>query len=230
MKKTMLLLIAAAAGGYWLLLSKPGLYYGKSLEYKNFTLRARGYLPDRMDFVLDKVHEKISAAELFTPDKKFEIYLPGSRSEFLFFTPFQKGEYSRVNPFSGAIFVASADFPADRARPAPGAAGYRTLSDELAGAAAREMVRRAVRPLTYLSMRDWKVRGYAERLSGGTGAFTPADICSGKDEDAAFLDYKYGLTVDFAMKEEGISFAELLTRDYSYESVAGRLKKMHCGG
>jgi hypothetical protein len=206
------------------------MYYGKSLDYKNFTLRARGELPSNAEGVLDKVYEKISASELYKPEKKFDIYLPGSRNEFVFFTLLQNGDYSRVNPYNGAIFIASADFGADRARPAPGAAAYRTLSDELTAAAAIELVRSAVEPLKYIFMKEWKARGYAERLAGGTGAFTPADICSGKEDDRALLDYKYGLTVEFAMKEEGISFPELLNKEYSYEKAAAGVKKTYCGG
>ncbi|MEK7722694.1 MAG: hypothetical protein AAB359_09940 [Elusimicrobiota bacterium] len=226
MKKTLLLLIVA--GGYWLLLARPGLYYDKSLEYRNFTLRARGALPERADVVLDKVYDKISTSELFAPDKKFYIYLPGGRNEFLFFTPLLNGTYARVNPFNGSVFIAAADFGADRARTAPGAAEYRALSTELAGAAAREMARRAVKPFTYLIMSDWKLRGYSELLSGGAGTYMPADICKG--ENPAMLDYKYGLAVEYALRVEGISFNELLNKDYSYEKVAEGLKKMTCGG
>jgi hypothetical protein len=231
MKKIFLLLIVAAAGGYWLVLSKPGLYYGKSLEYKNFTLKARGALPENAEGVLDKVYQKLSSAELFSEDQKFDIYLAGGRKEFLFFAPFQNGDYYRVSPFGGAIYIASADFGADQARTAPGVAAYRSLSTELTRAAAAELVRRAVKPLTYLFMRDWKIRGFAERVSGGTETFKPEEICTReKASEDAFLDYTYGQAVEFVMKDEVISFSDLLGKEYSYESVAGRMKKMNCGG
>jgi len=225
MKKIFLLLFAAAAG-YCLLLAKPDLYYGKSLEYKNFTLRSHEALPENVEGVLDKVIEKISTAELYKPEQKFTIYLTGSRGEFRFFTPFQDGDYYRVNPLNGAIYLAAAEFAADRVRITPGDTEYRTLSVEIIKAAATEMVRSSVEQLSYLFMRDWKIRGYAERVSGGTGAFTPADICTGKNSDPAFQDFAYGQAVDFVMKEEGISFRDLLDKDYSYESVMLRLKKM----
>lgn len=230
MKKIIFLLLLAAAGGYWLVLSKPGMYYGTSLVYKNFTLRARGPLPTNMEGVLDKVYDKITAAELAKPDQKFDIYLTGGKNEFSFFAPFQRGVYYRVCPLNGAIYIAAAEFGPDRVRSAPGAADYRTLSSELMAAAAVEMLRRSVEPLKYMFMKEWKIRGYAERVSGGTGAFLPADLCTGSESDPAFLDFKYGMTVDFALKEEGVAFSEFLQKESSYEGYAARLKKMQCGG
>lgn len=230
MNKIIILLVLAAAGVYGLLVAKPALYYNQSLEYKNFTLRFRGAAPERVDVALDNASGKISASELFTPETKFEIYLPGGRGEFLFFTAFQSGAYSRINPFTGAIFIAAADFKSDQARTAPGATATRVLGLEIAGVAGREMMRRKVKPLTYLSMGEWKLRGYAEKLSGGNGIFKPADICTGDAKDPDLQDYKYGLAVDFAMKEDGLSFPELMDKDYKYEGLEARMKKITCGG
>jgi hypothetical protein len=230
MKKIIFFAILAAAGGYWLLLSKPALYYGNSLEYKCFTLRARGALPEGAGFVLDRVLEKISASEFFSPDARFDIYLADGPGEYRFFAPFVPGDYARVNPVNGGIFLAAADFVADRARPAPEAAGYLALSKVIAAAAAREMVRRRLAALTYLFMRDWSVTGYGERISGGPGQFTPADICA-KDapEGSALRDYEYGLAVELIMNEEKLSFADLLNKNYSYEGAERQLKKRYCG-
>ena len=230
MKKIVMLLILAAAGVYFLLVAKPSLYYSQSLEYKNFTLRFRGAAPERVDVALDNALAKITASEFFTPDTKFDIYLPGGRSEFLVFTAFQSGAYSRINPFTGAVFIAAADFKSDQARTAPGAPATRVLGLEIAGAAGREMMRRKVKPLTYISMGEWKLRGYAEKLSGGNGIFKPADLCTGGAKDPDFVDYKYGLAVEFAMKEDGLSFPELMDKEYKYEGLEERMKKITCGG
>lgn len=229
MKKILLLLVAAALGGYWLLLSKPGLYFGNSLEHGNFTLRAHAAIPGGAQAVLDKAAPRLAASELFKPDSKFEIYAPATRKEFVFFTLLQSGDYYRVNPYTGAIFLAAADFPADRARLEPGDREYHLLSDELVKAAARELSRRTIPVLTYMLTDEWKLRGYGERLAAVTGDFVPADICSSeKPEDAAFQNYKYAIAVDFALKEGPYSFGELLNKDLSYESVLGRYKKTYC--
>lgn len=230
MKKTILLIVLVIAGGYWFLLSKPGLYFDKSRDYRIFTLHARGALPENMDAVLDKAHDRISAAELFpqSQDKKFDVYLTSGRNEFLFFTPFQNGDLYRVNPRYGYIYMAPSDFAADQVRTAPGAKEYKALSLELAGAAAREMVRRLVEPLKYMFMSDWKLRGYSERVNGGTGTYMPSDICKGSDP--ARLDYEYSQVVDFAIRVDGLSVVDLMNKDYSYETVEKALRKMNCGG
>lgn len=229
MKKTLILSIVAVVGGYWLLRAKPDIYFNKSLEYKNFTLLARGAIPEGTDIALDNAYTKIAASEFTGPDTKFRIYLPASRNEFLFFTAFQTGDYSRVNPFTGAIFIAAADFKSDQARTAAGAPDPRVLNSEIAGAAARELVRRALKPLTYLAMSEWKLSGYSERLSGGTGAFTPTDICPGKADAPGLQEYKYGLAVDYAQRVDGLGFTELLNKDYSYEKAEAGLLGTHCG-
>lgn len=230
MKKIILLIILAIAGGYWLLLAKPGLYFDKTREYRSFTLHARGALPENMDAVLDKAYDRISAAEIFPQfqDKKFDIYLTSGRNEFLFFTPFQHGDYYRVNPRYGHIYMAPSDFASDQVRTAPGVKEYKALSLEIAGAAAREMVRRLVEPLKYMFMSEWKLRGYSERVNGGTGTYMPADICKGADP--ARLDYEYAQAVDFAIRVDGLSVVDLMNKDYSYETVEKALKKMNCGG
>ena len=228
MKKIILLIVLALAGGYWLFIEKPGLYFDETREYRIFTLHARGALPENMDAVLDKAYDKISATELFSQDKKFDIYLTLGRNEFLFFTPFQNGDYYRVNPRHGFIYMAPSDFASDQIRTAPGAAQYKALNLELAGAAAREMARRIVEPLKYMFMSEWKLRGYSERVNGGTGTYMPADICKG--DDPARLDYEYAQAVDFAIRVDGLSLVDLLGKDYSYETVEKALKKMNCGG
>ncbi len=228
MKKVIFLLLLAAAGGYWLLLTKPGLYYNKTMDYRNFTVNARGALPEKVEPVLDKVYDKISVSEFFSQDKKFNIYLAGGHGEFLFFTPFLHGDYARLNPLKGYIFIAAADFDKDEARAAPGAAAHRDLDVEITRAAAREMARGVVEPLSFLLMDEWKLQGFSERLSGGTGEYQPPDIC--KSEDPAMLDFKYGMAVDYAIKVDGLTMTELLRKDYKYENVRDAVKKQNCGG
>ena len=228
MKKIILLIVLVVAGAYWLFLEKPGLYFNQTREYRIFTLHARGALPENMDAVLDKAYDKISAAELFSQDKRFDIYLTSGRTEFVFFTPFQHGDYYRVNPRRGYIYMAPSDFASDQIKTVPGAQVYKALSLEIAGAAAREMARRIVEPLKYMFMSEWKLRGYSERVNGGTGTYMPADICKGADP--ARLDFEYAQAVDFAIRVDGLSLVDLLGKDYSYETVEKALKKMNCGG
>lgn len=225
--KIFLLLMAVLAGAYALLLSKPELYFSDSLSYKGFTLRWRGAAPSGVEPALDAALQKLSTAELYREGMPFELVL-ASGGEFGFFTPLQKGEYYRVSPFRGVIYLAAADFGAGEARPASGGEA-RLLSVQLAGAAARALVRKNMEPLSYIFMGDWEARGYAERVSGGLGRFAPADTCS-DGSDPALQDYKYGLMLDLMMREYELGFKQLLDRRVSREAAEGRLKKTYCGG
>lgn len=229
MKKTFWLLLLAGAGVYTLLLSKPGLYFGKSMDYKGFTLRTRGPLPASVEGTLNSALERIAASEIYAEGMKFELILPSTRGQFLFFTPLMKGEYFRVNPFNGAIFLAAADFGAGEARKEAGDARHRKLSAVITAAAAWEMTRQRLKPLTYLFMHEWKVRGYAELLSGGTEEFEPADAC-GDVQRPELLDFKYGLMLGTVMKEDNAAYSYLLDRNFSRQNAEQRLTKTHCGG
>jgi len=228
MKKIFILLLLAACG-YGLLLARPGIYFNRSLTYKNFTLRAHGQLPDSAGPVLDSAIARLSASELYKAGANFDLYLPSGSGEFLFFTPLQGGDYSRVNPFSGAIFLAAADFKTDEARTAQGAPGPRMLAAEIASASTRELARRFLRPLPYIFREDWEIRGYCSIISKVNAQRSPADICSA-GADPALTDYKYGLMVDWVMKEEQLTFTGLLDREYSRDHAEEMLKKTDCGG
>ncbi|HAT72784.1 MAG TPA: hypothetical protein DCS63_08210 [Elusimicrobia bacterium] len=230
MKNIILIAFLAAAGGYWLLLSRPALYYPDSREYKCFTLRGRGELPSGTQLALDRALASISASEFFSPDTKFDIYLAGGPRGLSFFAPFVAGNYSRVSPISGGIFLAAARFDGDSILPSPEAAETRDLNKVIAAAAARKMAMDRVKPLTYIYMTDWEFAGYGEIISGGSGLFKPEDIC-GKEapEGSALLEYKYGLAVALVLSEEKMSFANLLDKNFSYEGAERQLKQRYCG-
>ena len=228
MKKIIFLVFLAAVGGYWLLLTKPGIYYGESLDYRCFTVRTRGPLPTETGPVLDRAFDKISRSEFFTPETKFTLYLAGGPGELHFFAPFVAGEYSRVNPLSGGIFLAPGDFKEDKIRRAAGEPEYRFLNQAIAGGVAREMVRRRLEALTYIFKKDWEITGYAERISG-SDQFKPEDFCTKEaPEGSALRDYAYSLAVGIVMDQERMPFAELLNRNYSYEGFETQLKRRYC--
>lgn len=229
MKKTFWVLLVICSAVYALLLAKPGLYFGNSVEHKGFTIRTRGALPSSVEKPLDLALEGLAASEFFKEGARFELVLPSTRGQFLFFTPFMHGEYFRVNPFSGVIFLAAADFEAGNAYVVPGGPRRRSLASVITGAAAWELTRRRLRSLTYLFMNDWTIRGYSELMSGGTGEFTPADICGNADRPG-LLDYKYGLMLDRVMKEDGIYFGDLLDRNFSRQNAETRIMRAYCGG
>jgi hypothetical protein len=86
-----------------------------------------------------------------------------------------------------------------------------------------------MRPLTYLTMADWKMRGYGELLSGGTGEYNPKDACTGGDSPG-LLDYKYGLILDNVLKEQTMSYSDLLDKNFSKEVAEKNFRNTRCGG
>ena len=159
---------------------------------------------------------------------KFDIYLPASRGQFTFFTPLQNGDYVRVSTLNGGIFLAAADFKAGEARKVPGDAKYRSLSSVITVGAAWDMTKRKLRPLTYMFMHEWKVRGYAAILAGLNGDFSPSDACAatGTPEQQ---DYRYRLMLETVLKEEQVFYNDLLDSNFSYANAEMRLKKAYCG-
>lgn len=228
MKTKIFIVFLALAAAYLLLLAKPELYFNKSMDYGIFTLRARGHLPEAPERVLDLAKEKIASSELYHDGELFELILPETSFQFKFFTPFQKGDFFRVNPYNGDIFIGAADFPSDLARPAPGEHRVRSLSGAIVAAAAREMTRRKLRPLTYLTTDDWKVRGYEELLSGGTGEYQAADACSGSDRPG-LEEYRYGLILDTVLKEQNLFYNDLLDKNFNKDSAEKSFRARYCG-
>jgi hypothetical protein len=228
--KIILALLVLIGGAWALLLYKPELYFGKSVEYKGFALLARGETPAGYEPALDAARERLTASEFFKEDSTFRLALVSGPGEFKFFAPFQEGEYFRVSPLSGVIFLAAADFKTNEARPAYGTGAPRPISQLIAAAAAVDLVRRGREKLAFMSMKSWLLEGYGERISGGTGAYEPHDACGDVSGDPNLRSYKYGLMLDTVLREEGVGYGDLLNRNYGEEGAEARMRKVHCGG
>ena len=230
MKNAIIFLLVMSAAVYSVLLTKPDMYFDKRLSYREFTVHSRAPLTSaEVEGTLESARERIAASELFKDGTRFDVYLPSSRGQFAFFTPLQKGDYVRVSALHGGIFLAAADFKAGEARKKPGDAKYRSLSSVITVGAAWEMTRRKIRPLTYVFMHEWKVRGYAATLAGLNGDFAPSDACAA-DGTPEQQDYRYRLMLETVLKEEQVFYNDLLDSNFSYAAAEQRLKKAHCGG
>lgn len=229
MGKAVTFFILGVAGVYLLLIYKPGLYFNKKASHEFFTVHSRKALPENFDKVLDEAREKIVSSEIFVDGLKLDIYLPSTPGEYEFFTPLLEGQYFRHNPLTGAVFLAAADFEKKEARTAPGKEDDRPLSGVIIAAGAFELTRLKLKPLTYISMRKWKVRGYGELLSGGTGWFNVADACS-KDDRAGLADYRYGLMLDTVLKQENMFYNDFLGRSFNQKLAEERFRQANCAG
>jgi len=229
MKNTIIFLLVMSAAIYSVLLAKPDMYFNKRVDYREFTVRSRVPMnSSEVEGTLESARERIITSELFKEGMKFDIYLPSSRGQFAFFAPLQKGDYVRVSALHGGIFIAAADFKSGEARKVPGDAKFRSLSSVITVGAAWEMTRRKIRPLTYMFMHEWKVRGYGAILAGLNGEFSPSDACAatGTPEQQ---DYRYRLMLETVLKEEQAFYSDLLNKNFSYQSAELRLRKAHCG-
>ncbi len=230
MKKFLFLLLVLSGAAYLLAVRYPGVYYTDTVVYDNFTLHSRGPLGDAAAAPLSRAREKIAASEFFAPGTRFEIYISSGPGDYSFFTPFCHDHYACVDPLNGNIMLAPPQLARDSSPGVPSGGEFRPFNSVVAAAATREMTRRALLPLTYLGMSEWKLRGYSELVSG-TGAHVPSDICSGTAAEGTLLrDYEYRMAVEFAMRDERISYKYLLDKTYSFEYMDGQIRKIYCGG
>jgi hypothetical protein len=227
MRKIIFILLLLAAGAYALLQWKPGLYYGESAALGNFTLHSSEPLQGDAARAIVMAKDRLATSEFNNPAETFDVYLATAARDYAFFTPFCKDRNACVNPMNGHIFIAPADLDKDII-PADSIDETRHFSAVLAGAAARELIRRRMRPLSYLMLSEWMLRGYSG-LIGGTGERMPSEIC-GKTfaEGTVMRDYEYRLAVEFALSEERITFWGLLERDPALDPLEKQMRQRYC--
>lgn len=227
MKKLLFFVVFLAGCGYLVLQSHPGLYYGETAAFDNFTLHSSVPLSGDVSRPLAMARERLTTSEFFTPAVGFDVYVAAGPRDYAFFTPLCRDHYACVNPLNGRIMIAPPDLEKNRSLGAP-EGEPRDFSAVLAGAAARELVRHKLRPLAYLVLSEWLLRGYSG-LVGGTGERVPADICAGPFAEGTLLkDYEYRLAVEFAMTEERINFGMLMEKNYSFENLEDQMRKRYC--
>lgn len=227
MKKIFFTLLLLAAGAYALLQWKPGLYYGESAAFDNFTLHSSEPLQGDAARVIVMAKDRLATSEFNNPAQSFDVYLASATRDYAFFTPFCKDRNACVNPLNGHIFISPADLDKDIIL-ADSIDETRHFSAVLAGAAARELIRRRMRPLSYLMLSEWMLRGYSG-LIGGTGERMPSEIC-GKTfaEGTMMRDYEYRLAVEFVLSEERITFWGLLERDPALDPLEKQMRQRYC--
>lgn len=226
MKKLFFILLLAAAA-YAALQWNPGLYYGESAVFDNFTIHSSEPLQGDIARLIVMAKDRLAASEFTAPGDTFDVYIATAARDYAFFTPFCKDHNSCLNALNGHIFIAPADLDKDLIQ-APTIGETRHFSSVLAGTAARDLVRRRMRSLSFIMLSDWMLRGYAG-LIGGTGDRMPSEICEKTfDEGTVMRDYEYRLAVEFAMSEERVNFWSLLEKNYSYENIEKQMRRRYC--
>lgn len=216
-----------AAGAYALLQWKPGLYYGESAVFDNFTLHSSEPLQGDVARLIVMAQEKLGTSEFYAAGGSFDVYLTTAARDYGFFTPFCKDRNVCINPLNGHIFIAPTDLSKDVIL-AESINETRRFSAVLAGAAARDLIRRKMRPLSYMMLSEWMLRGYSG-LIGGTGERMPSEICANAFPEWTMMrDYEYRLAVEFELGEERINFWGLLQKNPDFDPVEKQLKLRYC--
>ena len=227
MKKLIFIALLLAAGAYALLQWKPGLYYGESAAFDNFTLHSSEPLQGDAARLIVLAKERLATSEFNDPAQNFDVYLATAARDYAFFTPFCKDPNVCVNALNGHIFIGPADLDKDIIL-ADSINETRRFSAVLAGAAARDLIRRKMRPLSYVMLSEWMLRGYSG-LIGGTGERMPAEICEKAFPEWTMMrDYEYRLGVEFEMSEERINFRGLLEKNSDFEPIEKQMKRRYC--
>lgn len=227
MKKFVLILLLLAAGAYALLQWKPGLYYGESAIFDNFTLHSAEPLQGDVARLIVAAQERLATSEFYAAGNSFDVYLTTAARDYGFFTPFCKDRNVCINPLNGHIFIAPADLGKDLIL-ADSITETKRFSAVLAGAAARDLIRRKMRPLAYMMLSEWMLRGYSG-LIGGTGERMPSEICDKTFAEGTMMrDYEYRLAVEFEMGYEGINFWGLLQKNADYDPIEKQMKLRYC--
>ncbi len=214
---------------YGIILSYPGMFFKHKYEYNNMTISSHQPLKGDVDSIINKVNEKILHAEFFSPDFKFHFYIAKSAGQYSFLTAFKGEGYAYVSPINGNIFLASANFEKKKANCKDCEdLNERELDIIMTSAATNEIIRKRLKFLKYISSPEWKQEGYGEYIAGETGYFEPKQICNEGEANTWLKFYERKLAMEMFLIEDKRTFAEVLDRNFSYESVKKRLKKRHC--
>jgi len=214
---------------YWIILSYPGIFFEHKYEYNNMTISSHEPLKGDVDSIINKVNEKILRAEFFNPDFKFHFYIVKSAGQYSFLTAFKGKDYFYVSPINGNIFLVSADFEKKKANCKNcESVSERELDIIMTSAAITEIIRKRLKFLKYIVSREWKNEGYGEYIAGETGYFEPKEICNEGETNAWLKFYERKLAMEMLLIEDKYTFANILDRNLSYESVENRLKRRYC--
>lgn len=222
----LVLILGVAFGG---LTYFPGIFFKAKKEFRNITVYSHEPLKDTAEEVMLRVNDKVFAAELADSGQKFEVYLDNGSFEYKLFSLFCKADYACLNPLTGKVFVASADFDKKKAFTSADTEKGRPLDAVLIRALAKGQVKKKVSDLAYFFLSDWRKDGYAEHVAMETDGWDNVEICGDKaKDDPVRRGMKYRLTVEMVTSEDRLTYEVMMKENYSPESVEKRVMKKYC--
>jgi hypothetical protein len=216
--KTIFWTVLVLGGSYWGFLKYPGVLFKHSAEHKGFVLMSPKPIDKPGLEYIDKAVERLEASQIYSPSRKFKVYLAGPGAL-----------YRLMTPFCGDAAGCSYSLMDDR---------IVLPVDDIASAGTPVLVRQAVydlvqeqkTPLQYQFLKDWKMEGYAESVGGETVGYAASAVCGNDDVPEDFRKkLEKRLVVEILMSDDKIGFMALLDANYSYEHALDRMMLRHCG-
>lgn len=218
MIKTAFWAILVLSGAYWGFLKYPGLLFKHSAEHRNFVLRSASPMEKPAAELLDKVIERLESSQVYSPDRKFEVYLAGPGFLYTLMTPFCGDDKGCTYSLIADRIVLPVSDPADSGAPV------------LVRQAIYDLVQEKMPPLEYHFLKDWKMEGYAESVGGESVGYAASAVCGNDDVPEDFrLKLEKRLVVEILMSDDRIGFMALLDANYAYDHAQKRMMLRHCG-
>ncbi|MDQ7773931.1 MAG: hypothetical protein RDU13_10445 [Elusimicrobiales bacterium] len=205
-------------GSYWGFLKYPDFIFKHSVEHRDFVLLSPEPAGKPGIEVMDKAIERLETSPLYSPGRKFKVYLAGPG--FL---------YRLMTPFCGDRLGCSYSLIDDRiVLPVNDIASAGT--PVLVRQALYDLVQEKMQPLEYQFLKDWKLEGYAESVGGESVGYASSAVCGNDDVPEDFRErLEKRLVVEILMSDDKIGFMALLDANYSYEHARSRMMLRHCG-
>lgn len=214
---------------YALVISFPEVFFKYKTEYETLIIYSQNPLPETINSVLSKVYEKISNSELFVSGVRYEIFICKGFGSYTFFAPFCRKSFACAYPFTGKIFIASADFEKNKAMKNTPTENTRTLDSVIAHEITHNLIKNKTVFLKYMFLQDWKNEGYAEYIAGSGILDVPRLICDENTERTPALKYlEYKLAIDYLINDEKMTFKEIFESNVSFDSVMKKVKLKVC--
>lgn len=218
MMKIIFWTVLVLGGSYWGFLKYPGVLFKHSVEHRGFVLLSANPF-DKPGFeYLDKAIERLETSPLYSPSRKFKVYLAGPG--FL---------YHLMTPFCGDSRGCSYSLMDDRiVLPVTDIASAGT--PVLVKQAIYDLVQEKNTPLNYHFLKDWKMEGYAESVGGESLGYAASAVCGNDDVPEDFRELlEKRLVVEILMSDDKIGFMALLDANYAYGHALDRMMLRHCG-
>lgn len=209
---------------YSVLIAYPNMLFGKPYTFQNFKVYSTQPLDGAMRKVLEESSRKLAASELNNKSLQHTVFLCNDYKLYTLLAPFARTSFACNYPFVHNIFIANANVQKNEAYKNDASDRYtRSLSALIAHEVTHTLMEHKMGFWKSRSMEDWKAEGYCDFI-GNSGAGTPTEqkafLQRSKNDERNGTRYKkYGIAVDYLMREKKMRFEEMRLSDLSLAQV-----------